>query len=157
MTVMKVLYDSDNYVDDSDAAYLDFEEIATKLDEIVQRYEKRYRTQVEYIALAGTVGTWKGNFFGGIAVDGVKDVFRPFNKCDTVRVHLTDDDMIEIHGIHHDGVHRMKIYFITAGKRRALNLPTNSTDWYVEELAKIAKYCSALKADRPFKEYFGLQ
>lgn len=148
----KVLFDSSIYeYDDYDIEEMMRKKVIGEIHGLIRRFEQRYRTRVEDIVLAGTLGTWRGNIHGGVVIERIEHLFHPFDRCDEVKVKLQDDTIV-IEGVHHDGRNYMNIFLVTPGKRRSLGLPTNSSDWEYPEIRRIAKSSPALKADKIFKD-----
>ena len=107
--------------DDEKSYFMEF------LNEQIKAYEKRYNTTVEKIALAGHVGLWNGSPVGGTAFDVENNPLERMGNVDDVEVSVLEDNTIELSGHHHDGSHRMNIYFLTGNKLNQLDREWNSS------------------------------
>lgn len=154
--VRNVIFDSERFMDDTG----DWEIVDVAIDEVVQslekfreRFEMRHNTIV-CIVLAGLVGTWRGTFRGGKVVSSFREIFQVFSGCHFVKMFVEDKEIC-IEGAHHDGTHRMKLYFITENKKRRMKLPQNIDNWTPEDFEKIAEM-PATRVDAAFMQDFGL-
>lgn len=82
------------------------------LADAISAYEKRYRTTVEMIALAGSVGLWNGSPIGGKFLNTDDNPLEHMGDVDDIDVYIADDHEVTLRGHHHDGTHRMCIYFL---------------------------------------------
>lgn len=131
-------------------------DVEVTLNDLQERFERRYKTGVTAVALAGYVGTWRGQFPGGITIgDHASNVFRPFNNCE-IRVEIGDAGQLKIIGTHHDGQHVMNLHFITEGKRKRLGLPHDPATWLTEDFEKLLDRGAPVKVDKEFKRHYGL-
>jgi len=109
-------FDNDAWNDEKEY-FIDF------IKDEIAKYEKRYKTNVIGVALIGTVGLWTGNHFGGkvYSVSSINTILN--SNVDDIEVVIDRHSrVISIRFIHHDGTHRMKIYFITNGKLKKAKL-----------------------------------
>lgn len=101
------------------------EQFEETIDELIQKYEKRYKATVEYIALAGTVGRWNGEYIGGKIVSDSSEILETFTNCDDITVQTNEDGVIELIGYHHDGRHTMNLYFISYSRAEKMRIDTD--------------------------------
>lgn len=82
------------------------------LKESIEKYERKYKTDVLEVVLCGKVGRWNGTFIGGKVIQDY-DALSMGDSVESIDVIIDEDNSICIEGSHHDGTHRMGIYFIT--------------------------------------------
>lgn len=87
----------------------------------IKQYEKRYKTNVECIALVGRVGLWNGNPVGGRMLSWDENPLECMGRVDEVDVRVEKDGSLFISGHHHDGSHAMQIYFLSENKLNKLD------------------------------------
>ncbi|MDX5853611.1 hypothetical protein SIM22_05770 [Bacillus cereus group sp. BfR-BA-01363] len=87
----------------------------------IERYEKRYKTNVERIALVGHVGRWNGSFVGGRMLSCDENPLECMGNVDNIDVSVDEDGSLFISGHHHDGSHAMQIYFLSENKLNKLD------------------------------------
>lgn len=118
MYMTKVLFNTEDYLEDNvGEAEFDNHDTAKSyfgefIMEAVRTYEKRYNTNVSYIALAGTVGLWNGSPVGGRVLNYDQNPIECMGKVDSIEVVVDENDSILLKGYHHDGVHNMHIYIV---------------------------------------------
>ena len=116
---MKILFDSrDYYGETADDWEFEEEHFNSMIRGLITSYEKRYKTTVKYIAVAGKIQLWDGNRYGGAIVGKQQSVLSPFQNGNYDVSAIVDkytNDII-IQGHHHDGTHEMKIEFLTPNK-----------------------------------------
>lgn len=103
----------------------DHEDFMEMLGIQIERYEKRFRTTVESIALSGTLGFWDGRTVAGKLLSPKDNPLTRMGEVE-VKVELLDNGTIQILGHHHDGTHRMKLYLLTKRMLRNLGHETKS-------------------------------
>ena len=126
------------------------------LYEEVDRYEKRYKTSVTHFALVGKVGLWNGSPVGGKLIDYNENPLEHMGRVDEIEVVLNDDKTFTILGHHHDGAHRMDIYFMTENKLNKVVpdfVDYGSYDY--EDIERIYDTYSPFKATSVCANYFG--
>lgn len=121
------------------------------LDEEIKKYEKRYNTTVEYIALAGRVGLWNGSPVGGRMIYRDENPLEYMGDVDSIEISIGEDRVITLLGHHHDGTHEMHIYFITENKVK--QLINDDGQWDYRDFEKIYEEFSPLKLTKK-NQYF---
>jgi hypothetical protein len=128
------------------------------LQESINQYEKRYKTDIIGIALIGSVGLWNGNPSGGKIYD-IKDIENILSMdVDDIEV-VSEDGTITIFGHHHDGSHCMNIYFITENKLRKAGLFSEYEQCGIDSInyiEAIEKLSNTLTPVKEVKGYFGV-
>ena len=122
------------------------------LQEAIQNYEKRYRTTVSEVVLAGTVGLWNGSPVGGRIVNMNHSILEQLGDVDVTEVYADTDGAITLHGLHHDGMHRMQIYLLTERKFSAYMNHWHESPEFFEAICKQEKPLSIHMA----KGYFSV-
>lgn len=127
------------------------------LQEVIQAYEKRYKTFVYAIAIAGRVGLWNGSPIGGRFINSDQNPLNYMGDVDAIDVKVDEEDgEIYLYGHHHDGTHIMQIYLMTENKLRKI-----APDYlcYGESnychFERIYEECKPLKFCNVAKEYYG--
>lgn len=129
--------------------------IISQIEQFISRYEKRYRTIVTDLVLIGNVGTWRGSFTGGKALQSLEDIFHSVSY-DEMEINVNDDNTLEMIYIHHDGRHRMNLQFMTEGKKAKIGINENPNYWDWQEMEKIYNL-PIPKIDKTFMENFGIK
>ena len=93
------------------------------LNSEIEKYEKKYKTEVVEIALCGSLSFWNGTCIGGKIVT-TENILN--SSCEKVRVFIDDNKDLNIELVHHDGTHIMGIYFLTENKLK--NNPYSKDD-----------------------------
>ena len=119
---ISIEYDNDFWEDRK----TEFEET---INALIEKYEKRYKTTVEYIALAGKVGRWTGEYTGGKIVSDSSEILETFANCDDITVKTDENGVIELIGYHHDGRHTMNLYFISYSRAEKMGIDTEYTNF----------------------------
>ena len=121
------------------------------------KYEKKYNTEVIALSLCGEIGLWHSSPIGGMVVD-FDNIFDM--DIDEVEVFVTKDDIIEIHGHHHDGTHKLNLFFLTESNMRKAGVwkrydLLGFRDFRGEEFKKIYSSLAPLKltSDNEFYNY----
>lgn len=91
------------------------------LEAQVKAYEKRFHTTVKKVAMAGSIGRWNGTFVGGKFIELSANPLEEMGNVDGIEVQVNEEDLIQVSGHHHDGAHRMNLYFLTARMLRKMN------------------------------------
>jgi hypothetical protein len=91
------------------------------LEAQIKAYEKRFHTTVKKVAMAGRVGRWNGTFVGGKFIELSANPLEEMGKVDDIKVQVTEEELIQVSGYHHDGTNRMNLYFLTARMLRKMN------------------------------------
>ncbi|QST02177.1 hypothetical protein IMZ31_22250 (plasmid) [Pontibacillus sp. ALD_SL1] len=133
---------------------------ASYLNNEIERYEKRYRTEVTHIALAGRVGVWNGPFYGGRIIDAETNPLECMGDVDDTEVDIDPDSkLVTLLGHHHDGTHRMNLYFLTEhkGKKYFSNFGEDPKDAAPEEFERLIKEAKPLKHSKEGEGYFNSQ
>ncbi len=119
---------------DSDVWRTEKEDFLQHIKSKIDNYEKRYKTQVTEIAMAGTVGLWHGNPVGGklVPANRLEEIFNM--DVDTIEVYALDNNEIEIEGCHHDGTHHMNLHLLTDNKKK--HLSHNEIEMYEQLVQK---------------------
>lgn len=124
------LYDNDNIDNNSiEWDYSTWEEEKKYFDNCIyslkEQYEKRYNTTVEKIVLCGKVGLWHSSPVGGKNVTETRSILDNIGEVDNIEVIIEDNGTITILGYHHDGTHKMNIYFLTENKLNKIGYDLN--------------------------------
>lgn len=82
------------------------------IKESVKKHEKRFNSPVLEVALCGIVELWNHSPVGGKIVEDFNVLYFG-GSVEGIEVVIEDDYTITILGHHHDGTHKMGIYFIT--------------------------------------------
>lgn len=93
-------------------------------DEIL-RYEKRYNTIVLQIALVGKQEFWNGSNIGGSIVNIENMLSILSSDITDVNIFLEKDRTILIEGCHHDGTHKLYIFFLTKNNMKRIGIYNN--------------------------------
>lgn len=152
-----VIFDSDEYSEDYYIAEDEMEYVKEELNSLLDRFEKRYRTAVEEVVLAGTVGTWRGRFPGGTRIgNNFDEVFSKFSNYYRIVIRVNENNELELQLYHHDGVHYMNVYFITESRAERLGIDSvySYDDYALYE--KILDKLNAVKADKRLKQAFAI-
>ena len=131
------------------------------LEKEVEKYEKRYHTEVVGIALLGTIGLWNGRHSGGKLYErsNMENILNM--DVDDIEVTAYEDGELQIAGSHHDGTHYMSIYFITENKIKKAGLYNEyyyngiSGINYFEGITALSAHLTSLKLTKR-NGYFGL-
>lgn len=102
---------------DQDAWYSEKQYFMNYLDSVVSAYERKYKVSVTHIGMIGNVGTWRGNTVGGKIIDYGKNPLDHMGDVDAIKV-CVDQDILSIHGYHHDGCHCFNLFLLTENKLR---------------------------------------
>lgn len=111
----------------------------------IKKYEKRYKSKVILVLVAGRLGLWNGNPFGGKLVHPSR-VLSTFSSCDTIEiVKNTVNGELTLLGYHHDGTHNMKMYLISESRAERFGIGSYSET--PENIEKWAKNIKPLKSN----------
>src|SRR5690625_5049798 len=86
------------------------------LNECINEYEKRYKTAIKHVAMAGHVGRWNGSPIGGRILSVDENPILHMGDVDKIEVRVDDDGVITLYGYHHDGTHKMNLYLLSENK-----------------------------------------
>lgn len=119
------------------------------------KYEKRYNTEIIALVLCGEIGLWHSSPIGGMIVD-FDSIFNI--DVDDIEVFINKDDTLEIHAYHHDGTHKLNLFFLTESsmKKAGVWKRYNSLgfkDFRGEEFKKIYDSLTPLKLTKDNKFY----
>lgn len=95
-----------------------------------KQYEKRYHTIVKKVVLCGKLGLWNGSPVGGKNVSETSFILDNMGNVDDIEVNIEDNGIITILGYHHDGTHRMNIYFLTENKLNKIGYELDDYRFY---------------------------
>ena len=126
------------------------------LQKEMERYEKRYKTSVTHFALVGTVGRWNGSPIGGKLIDYNENPIDHMGRVDEIEVVLNEDKTFTILGHHHDGTHRMDIYFMTENKLNKV-VPdfVDYGNYDYQDIERIYEEYKPFKATTICADYYG--
>lgn len=129
------LYDNDNIDNNSiEWDYSSWEEEKQYFNDCIyslkEQYEKRYHTIVEEVVLCGKVGLWNGSPVGGKNVSETSFILDNIGDVDDIEVVIEDNGTITILGYHHDGTHKMNIYFLTENKLNKIGYELDDYRFY---------------------------
>lgn len=126
------------------------------LQNLIQNYEKQYRTTVECIGLVGRVGLWNGSPVGGRILNVDSNPIECMGQVDDVDVTVDEEGIITINGHHHDGSHRMNLYLLTKNKlRKVAPNYLHYGDYSYHEMENIYDNLKPLKAGKVGIQYYG--
>lgn len=136
-----------NSIQWSDVAYEDEKDYFMEmLRSLIEGYEKRYRTTVDYIALVGRVGLWNGSPIGGRILQVDDNPIEYMGEVDNIEVTVDEDGLITINGYHHDGCHQMNLYILTKNKLKKVAPDfLNYGDYDYHEMERIYEQLNPLK------------
>lgn len=100
------------------------------IEDLKTQYEKRYHTTVEKVVLCGKLGLWNGSPVGGKNVSKTSFILDNIGDVDDIEVNIEDNGTITIVGSHHDGTHRMNIYFLTENKLNKIGYSSDDYRFY---------------------------
>lgn len=126
------------------------------MNAMIEAYEKRYRTTVVNIALAGRIGLWNENPIGGKIINATGNPLEHMGRVDTVEVEVDEEGLITINGHHHDGTHRMNIFLLTENKLKKVSpnfLEYGEFD--VEDIESIYEKSAPLKMNNTGVGFYG--
>lgn len=118
-----------------------------KINEAIERHEKRYGTDIVHIALVGKIGLWNGSPIGGVVFGISENPLEKMGNVDEVEVVRSENGTITILGHHHDGTHRMHVYLLSEKMLDKINPYWNSSyfDWSPEDMIRIYETKQPLK------------
>lgn len=123
------------------------------LKDSITKFEKRYKTIVQGIALVGKIGTWKGKFTGGkiIDIDNIDNFFSELGQYDELTINAdTETDTMLLNIYHHDGTHILFIHLLTENKIRQLGVEIFN-GYYYEGISALNDYEILEKIGDKFK------
>lgn len=130
-------------------------EFFLNLQEDIERYEKRYRTTVEKIAMVGRLGLWHGRPIGGTMLSKKVNPLNKLSDMNEIVVRINNDHQFEISGSHHDGTHEFQLYFITPGIAKRNNIDMHNPIAHDMEL--IFNRLKPFKLSTHSLEYYGIK
>lgn len=128
-------------IDDDDISEMNRDELNWYIEKEISKYEKRYKTKIVGLLIAGKVGLWSGDKFGGKFVSPKQGVSSSMGSCDVIELYKNKEtNEYLLVGKHHDGTHQMKIYLVSESKakRHDLNIRYSTMD-AVEKGVKVLK------------------
>lgn len=126
------------------------------INELIQQYEKRYRTSVMAIGVIGVLGLWNGNPVGGKIIRSHQNPLLQLKNVDDIDVEIDDDGEIVLYAHHHDGTHTFGLYFLTENKLRkyAPNY-LHWGDYTADDIESIYENLKPVKAGKIGISYYG--
>ena len=143
-------WNSNNWYDEVSyfTEYLEFE---------IDRKSKETGSELVLVALAGSVGVWKGKFTGGKFIENVNKILEM--DVDDIEVKCGGiGEPIEVCGYHHDGTHYFNIYLVTLKEIEQLGLKEDYEENNLDELKTLTRFVKELEPLklRSDQDYFNI-